>query len=402
MVLGFIIRSGQRAWPALYLLMRAALSSFFSMLWSLLAVLFFGQKFWGACVDGWLYFFATSVFISWGNNQYLLKKFNLMPNQVSESFSESFFSRSLLFGIFILFALFAPVDWTYRMAIVLFTFGRFVVFSYQPVIEYRNKYVIAFVSELIGFIAGAIMMYTTRAAMSPGVFMLSVAIAEMVKAAVLLIGVKNVRLMTGLRYFNLGYYIQSFPFFIYGLALVLVCLVDRIYVYAEFKPEDKAFYQVFMNMLVYSLSVPRFLIIPFLKNYYRGKIRLNSNIRFGVLVGGFTLLPLMLVVVYMVCKYLFGFQFSADYMLLAFFFCLPAFIYAPVLYYLVGKNQHFDIAVAAAIITVVQLLTCPALMQRYGLQGAVLTAVLGQWLLMVASLFLYFQEKNAKKIKLIK
>lgn len=111
MVLGFIIRSGQRAWPALYLLMRAALSSFFSMLWSLLAVLFFGQKFWGACVDGWLYFFATSVFISWGNNQYLLKKFNLMPNQVSESFSESFFSRSLLFGIFILFALFAPVDW---------------------------------------------------------------------------------------------------------------------------------------------------------------------------------------------------------------------------------------------------------------------------------------------------
>jgi hypothetical protein len=89
-------------------------------------------------------------------------------------------------------------------------------------------------------------------------------------------------------------------------------------------------------------------------------------------------------------------------MITAVFFCFPAFVYSPIFYFLVGKNQQFVIATSCFVINLFLLMAGPYLIDRYSLQGAMYTAVLGQWGLMLASLILYFQEKSAKKIRLIK
>jgi|GEM_PF-3894549 len=397
-----LFKSGRKLWPAMVSLARASLPSLFSMLWPLITIIFFGKRLWGECVDGWLYFQLTSLFISWGNRQYLLKKFDLMPRRMNESFSESFYSRSMLFGVFMIFAICSPFGWKFKLAASIYTIGRFINNSFDPVIEYKRKYFSAILAEVLGFIKGAALVYSVRGDISPSTILLCLSLGELVKAILILLLVRDIRLRFSWSYFNFNYYIQSFPFFIYAFAVMVVYLVDRMYVYSRFAPEDKAFYQILMNMLIFILAVPGFLLVPFLKNYYRGKVLLTANIRFSIFIGGFTILPVLIIISYLLITYLYGFPLNWQYVVLSVFFCFPAFVYSPIFYYLVGKNQQFVIATSCFVVSLFLLMLCPYLIDKYGLEGALFTASLGQWGLMVSSLIIYFQERSAKKIRLIK
>lgn len=402
MWVGILFKSGQKLKPVLFSSIKSAVPFLFVAAWPLLAIRVFGQEFWGKCVDIWLYFFITSLFISWGNRQHLLKKFNLYSFKKDISFSENFFSRLLLYLVFLLFGVFSPFDLITKFAIIFYTTGRFITKSYEPVIEYYQRFKELLYLEVFGFLTGTILIVVYQKIMTPSYFLFFISIGELLKALLLMIVVKDIKLKFSFHSFKLDYYIQSFPVFVYSLALVVLCLVDRIYVYVNFTDHEKAFYQVFMTFLVNILSFPGYLLTPFIKNVYKGKIRLNANIRFNVFVGGLTFLPLLLMVNHLIMVYIFGFSVNFFYLILGFFFCFPSFVYGPVFYFLVGKNQQFDIAIAAILITIIQLLICPYFIGVYQLYGAMITAIIGQWLMMVASMYLYFQEKNAKKIKLIK
>lgn len=372
------------------------------MLWPLITILFFSKALWGECVDGWLYLQLTALIISWGNRQYLLKKFDLIPGRQSQSFSESFFSRSVLLVIFILFGLFSPFSWTFKAAAALYSLGKFITNSYDPVVEYRRKYLSAIIAEVVGFVKGAALVYSIREDITADTILLCMSLGEAVKAFMTMLLIREVKLLFSWKYINPNYFIQSFPLFIYSFAVMLMYLVDRVYVYINFPPEDKAFYQILMNMLIFILAVPGFLLVPFLKNYYRGKVRLTANIRFSIFIGGFTILPVLIALVYLLMVYVYGFPMEIDYLVLSVLFCLPSFVYSPIIYFLVGKNRQFVLSVACFGICGMMLLACNYFVPVYGLCGAQMVAVIGQWGLMLAALIIYFQERSAKKIKLIK
>lgn len=384
--------------------LRTALPYFFSMAWPYVIFEIMDKGTWGECVDTLLLVNFIAHILGWGTKKHLLKKFDLMPGKISDSWLENAHTRALLWIPFAFFILISPFSWLMKAGILLMLTGKCTYESYEPMIEYKEKYSQAIIAEIIGFTVGfsLILNMYQRNFMSYEWIIVSMGVTELVRALVLMISIREIKYKLSFRYINLNFFIQAYPYFIMGFATLLLFIADRIFVYITFNNTIKAEYQIFMNFLIFVVSVPNLLLIPFFKNYYKSRIRIDEKLQLNIILLGMLLTPVIMFSIYLSCRYIYSIHLSLSFIIAGMFYIFPSFIYTPYILKLINKNKHMNIAIVTLIAAASVALSCSYLVKINGVSGGLTGAAMGQWILMLLMIVLDFQSQSEKKIKLIK
>lgn len=394
--------SGRRTQTVLTDMLRTALPYFFTMLWPFIVVNLFGKAYWGDCVDALLIINVITLITDWGSKKYLLKRFDLTPNELSEAWHESIYTRLLILICFLLLILISPFSSVMKTGICILITSRFIYATYEAIIKYKHRHLIAIVAELIGFLSGLIILLLLKVEISNEYIIFSMAIGEIVRNIILIIFIKDITFRIGLRYFQPTYLTQAYPFFMLAFTSSLIHVVDRVFVYTTFSNEIKSEYQIYMNFLLFMISLPNFLLMPYFKNYYKSKLILTRTNHSVLIVIGTILMPLSLWIIWFLCKCLYQFDVSNHFLFIGALFIFPSFIYYPFTIHLIARNKQLEIAFSTLIISAFLAFLCNYLIQIYGVTGALYTATTGQWLLMGFIVTLYILHLSEKKIKFIK
>ncbi|MCX7744857.1 MAG: hypothetical protein N2167_09885 [Flavobacteriales bacterium] len=384
--------------------LRTALPYFFSMAWPFVIFELMNKGTWGECVDTLLIVNLIAHILGWGTKKHLLKKFDLMPDKISESWLENIHSRTLLWVPFSFFILISPFSFLMKIGILLMLTGKCTYESYEPLIEYKEKYTHAIIAELIGFTVGfsLIISIYQKNFMSYEWVILCMGLGEFFRAFVLIFSFREIKYKINVRYINLNFFIQAYSYFIMGFATLLLYIADRVFVYISFSNIVKAEYQIFMNFLIFVVSVPNLLLIPFFKNYYKSRIKIDKKLQLSITLLGVTLTPAIIYSIYVACRYIYSIELSLSFILAGIFYIFPTFIYTPYALKLINKNKYINIAIVTFIAAASVALACSYLVKIKGVIGGLIGAAMGQWILMILIIVLDFQSQSEKKIKLIK
>lgn len=332
----------------------------------------------------------------------MLKKFDLMPGRISDSWLENTHSRVVLLLPFLFLILISPFPWIMKAGILLMLTGKWTYESYEPLIEYKEKYAQAILAEIMGFAAGFSIVILMMNSVNFEWIIFSMGIGELFRALTLVVSICEVKYRLSFRYINLNFFIQAYPFFMIGFATLLMYIADRVFVYINFNNIIKAEYQIFMNFLIFVISVPNLLLIPFFKNYYKSRIKINQYLQIGIILFGVILTPVIIYIVSILCKYVYSIELSTGFIAAGMLYIFPTFVYSPYILKLINKNKHLNIASVTFIAAVSVALACSYLVEIKGVGGALMGAVIGQWILMAMILIVDFHTQSEKKIKLIK
>lgn len=383
-------------------ILRTALPYFFSMAWPFVIFKLFNKATWGECVDTLLIVNLISLILGWGTKKHMLKKFDLMPGRISDSWLENTHSRALLFLPFFFFILISPFSWVMKAGILLLLIGKFTYESYEPLIEYKDKYTEAIVAEIIGFAAGFSLVIFMMDTINFEWIIFSMGMGELFRALSLVVSIREVKYKLSIRYVNLNFFIQAYPFFMIGFSTLLMFIADRVFVYINFNNIIKAEYQIFMNFLIFVISVPNLLLIPFFKNYYKSRIKINQYLQMTIILFGVILTPVIIYTVSILCHYIYSIDIPFSFIAAGMLYIFPSFVYTPYILKLTNKNRHLYIASVTFIAAITVGLACSYLVRIKGVNGALMGAAIGQWILMAMIIIMDFQNLSEKKIKLIK
>lgn len=394
--------TGHRVRKVLFGSLRTALPYLFSMLWPLIVIWLFGKSYWGDCVDALLIVNVITLIVGWGTGKHLLKKFDLLPANINDAWLENLHNRFAILACFILLVIFSPFSLLMKIGILMLIIGKYFYVTYEPVIEYKHRYGIAIGAEMIGFISGFSMLYIINKEIANEHIIFSMGVGELVRNVLLIILMKDVKIQMRFRFFRPGFYIQAYPFFMLSFASIFIHMVDRVFVYTNFNNEIKAEYQIYMNFLLFLISFPNFLLMPFFKNYYKSKIQLSSGNHILLIVLGALITPFFLWLVWLLCKHFYQFDVSWNFLITGMLFVFPSFIYYPFTLRLISRNKQLGLSFVMFILSVLLVFLCYYMIDVYGLSGALYAATIGQWGLLVMILILNMQEQSERKIKFIK
>ncbi len=383
-------------------LLRTALPYFFSMAWPYFVFILLGKDMWGKCVDTLLIIHLTALIIGWGTQKYMLKKFDLFPLKINQSWLENIHTRFLLAIPFYFLFIISPYSLFMKIGILLTLTGKFIYESYEPLIEYKQKYLHAIISEILGFGIGFNLFIYQIDHIDFEWIIFFKGISEIIRGGVLIAIFPEINYRFNLKYFNLNYIIQAYPYFMVGFSNILLYIADRVFVYINFNNIIKAEYQIFMNFLMFIISVPNLLLIPFFKNYYKSRIKITQYLQMNIILWGVILTPIIIYIVSILCRYIYSIDISFNFIVTGMLFIFPTFVYSTYVLKLMSKNKHLNIAIATIIAAAAVALACSYLVKIKGVQGALIGAAMGQWILMGIIVIIDFQNQSEKKIKLIK
>lgn len=382
--------------------LQTALPYFFSMAWPYVIFTLFSKETWGECVDTLLIVNLTSFILGWGTRKHMLKKIDLMPEKISDSWLENIHSRTLLYIIFSFLFLVSPFSSLLKAGVLLMITGKFIYESYVPLIEYKKKYTQAIIAEIIGFATGFSFLLSMLSKANFEWIIFSIGLGELLRGLTLLVSIREIQYKLSLKYVNLNFFIQAYSFFIVGFANLLMFIADRVFVYITFSNAIKAEYQIFMNFLIFVVSVPNLLLIPFFKNYYKSRIIINRSLQITIILLGIILTPWIIYTIKYLCRYIYSIELPPDFIYFGMLYIFPTFIYTPYILKQFNRNKHLYIAIITFIAAALVSLACSYLVKIKGVSGGLIGAAFGQWILLVMIIIVNFYNQSEKKIKLIK
>lgn len=374
----------------------------FQPIWPLLAIYTVDVELWGKAVDVWFFASLASIILSWGSNQYLQKRFSSFPNNVYDSFVESFYSRLPLLLIFLIFLALSPYNPIICVSYLLLFAGKYINQSFETLYVYEKNDWKPIVANVLGLTVGIIYYFLRLKDMQLVYLIFAIGLSEIAKSAVHLILNYKVFLKGKVSNINLEMYLITYNFFIYSFSIILILTIDRFFVYTKFGDADKAMYQIYMNFMVFVISLPHFITQYFHKRDKRSKIKVDNSLRMKVLLLGLLVITIAIYIAYLVCIYIFMLPISTSFLAAGLLFAFPCTLYTPLVIYFYNKNNHGLLSRCAAGAAITMLASCSFFIKSFDLIGGIYCCILGQWIFMFLVTILYEQDQINKKIKLIK
>ncbi len=374
----------------------------FQPIWPLLAIYTMDIELWGKAVDVWFFASLASIILSWGSNQYLQKRFSSFPNKVYDSFVESFYSRWPLLLIFLIFLAFSPYNPIICVSYILLFTGKYINQSFETLYVYEKNDWKPILANVIGLAVGITYYFFKLEEMQLVYLIFAIGFSEISKSAVHLILNYKVFLKGKVDKINLEMYLITYNFFIYSFSIILILTIDRFFVYTNFDAADKAMYQIYMNFMVFVISLPNFITQYYHKRDKRSKIKVDNSLRMKVLLLGLLLIALAIFASYLICIYIFMLPISNAFLAAGLLFAFPSTLYTPLVIYFYNKNNHGLLSRCAAGAAITMLASCGFFIKSFGLIGGIYCCILGQWIFMFLVTIFYEQDQISKKIKLIK
>ncbi|MFQ5613245.1 MAG: lipopolysaccharide biosynthesis protein [Anaerolineae bacterium] len=367
----------------------------FNIVVSFLVIRFASVELWGEFVNLLIIAQFGAHIVSWGNKEYLLRRFSFNPARIAAAWQTSFITRLALFALLSLVLLLAGFSRQRTLLMILWSFSLVFYQSYEVVILYNRAFVFAALVELsaLALPLAAITILGPRLAVDHLLWLFG--LTTLAKALVFLVRFRR-QTVSGLRTVRLdrfqpGYFRLAFPFFLLGFSGLLQSRIDLYAVNYFLSERDVGQYQVFINFMIYLQALAAFTLLPFVKSIYRLSYRAILKISMRLFGLGIVIVVPALAVAHLALTRFYHFQLPFHFLVFGGLFALPVYFYSPVIYGLFKANQESVVIKVSFLGAGINFLLNVILLPQVGLVGAIIASAAVQWL----TFFIYLGQSRA-------
>lgn len=335
-----------------------------NLLFSLLVISRFGPGVWGSIVAAQLYLYIFSSILSWGNREYMQLAFSTRPAEIKLLFNTSLASRLLLFIPVLVTAFLLRLPPSFLLHLGFWVLCRYVSQSGEAIISYERRFRLCIWAELSAL--GAALLLFLAPALDPQALVLwCLSAAQLIRALVLLWGLRNY-FFSGLPFrFSLLTLREAFPFALLAFTGLVQSRIDILSGIRSLAKAELAFYQVLTGYLLVLQSVSSYIFQPFLKNFYRSGNLSRRRLQGKLFLAGLLVASAGVPVILLVLKSGYHFTVSLQLVLLAFLYVMPPFLYLPAVYSLYKRKKTWIVTIIN-ITGIILLSALVAFAQRLG------------------------------------
>jgi len=361
---------------------RQVLISLFGMVIPFLVIPFSSKEIWGSFVAVFLYSLLALQFISWGNKEYLLRKFSENPSKMAEAFSENLVTRFPLLILFSVISFFLfPVSYGFWIAIWLV--GRYWNQSVEALLLFQKEFNKSIIIEVLSFSGFGISFYFLKSEINVYSLLIINSGYQFFKGLLYILLFKTFFLFQKAS-FQMDYFKSSLSFFILSLLGFLGSKVD-VYIVNHFGNKIiTADYQIINSLLVFVMSITAFIYSPFTKMIYRNNDDVIEKTKKTLSYFGLLIVPVSLLAIYFIIKCYMKTSFGIYFYLIAFLYVFPSYVYGLDIVNLFKQHKE-KIVVRNLIIGVManSVLSSLFLHLEYGITGALLGSAIAQIVILI-------------------
>ena len=350
---------------------------------------------WGEFVKVQVWVLLAVQVFAFGNKEYLLRHFSKYPAQLSQSWSRSFFSRALLLLLASIVFILLPISLAYKGWILTWCIVRFVYQSFDVLVLYRRQFYQSILAEVLGLLLLFVALYKPLSHSGLGHLLKIYVMADLLKAAFMLLVNHGLVQFTYFRRVNAGYFRGAWLFFVLGFTGLLATRTDQLCINHYLPAVDIAQYQVLTTFFIFLQALSNFVLTPFLKNLYRVKVHSLMAVRKRLFIFGLALLLPAYVVLRYVLEQYYHFRFPASYFLLGILYVLPVYFYAPLVHLQFRLHREGTIVRMNLVYIAASLVLNILLIPAWKIPGALLATGIAQ-LVMLAYLLLQARKADVR------
>lgn len=359
------------------------------------------KELWGE-MTGYLIVIALLAHISgFGNKEYLLRAFSKSPATQKQLWLSSFAARNFILLIFCGVMLMLPFSWTFTLLSISFLVARYICQSYDPVSTYKRNFTYALIGEGVSLMILACLIYVYQDQLGIDFLLFIFTISEIVKAFMFWIVFRNEFPLTAQVSVNKAFVFGAFPFFLLGFSGLLQSKADQLTVILFLKHSEVGEYQVLTNFYYLIMAIPGLAMNTYLKNFYRSTGTSGEGLNSLFLKFGLLFIPIALVCVYGFMHMVYGFDTSWFIILLGFFYIIPTYYYTPYIYRAFKQDKAKSIVMLTFSGIALNWLLSIFLIPYAGFQGALISTVLAQWMVLSCYVVMFQLKKFNSQLVMI-
>ena len=369
------------------------LLSVFSVLFlSFIIVKYHSVELWGEYAELLIWTNVFLLFLSFGNNDYLLKSFSKLPSNINQKWTNNLLSRSLLLIPSILLIYFIPIFNHLEIILFLLVLLQFLTQSFKVLIVYHRKFILNIWVELGYNLVLILCVFYWMDVLNLKSLLISIVIAQGIKlllfSGFLLKGFRKITLQ-----FQLIELKRSTPFFVPLAVGTFRSKIDAYYGTHFFSVSNLSKYQVFLSFLALAQMASAFAITPYLKNYYRSSNAAIKKVQKRFFVYGWAFATIATIFMYVAISKVYQLEFTLQQYGFAFMFMIPLFLHVLLVSEYYKKDKQNKIAFFASIIVFTQIIAGYFLIKFWDINGALLLKILGQWSIVII-LWLWIKKQK--------
>jgi hypothetical protein len=368
----------QRAFAISFNTVRTLMPAIAGFIISVAIVRFFSKELWGSVAAAMLWVYFSSSICSWGSREYILRSFSRFPENIFLTWGSSVVSRHIFLAGVCVMVIFTTQSKRLAALLCICIAARFVYQSFEPVVIYKNRFALISALEFI-----SLSLFISLLFILPHIGLLQVlmiyALTDLFKAIVISIAFNEFLSSYRSFRFQWKFITGALPFFLLGISQLLHARISQFFVNTYLSNSDKAFYQVYINLLLYVAAVPNMVVTPFLKTLFVSGKDVFRKVLGMFLLAALAVVPAALVSIYFLLAWVFHFQVSPKQLLLGGLFALPEFYFALRMYYFFSIDKEKTVVMINAACIALAALLGFLLIPGHGINGALLSAVASQW-----------------------
>lgn len=377
---------------------RTLLPAVTGMLLSWMVIHRFSPGIWGSIVSHTLWVYVLSAIANWGSRDFLLRSFSETPANISPLFTSSILIRLLLFPLWLLILLWHSGDNGQIFLIcALWLLARYWLLGFDGLLTYFKKFRTALLIE-----AGGSMLVLTLVLVFPGEPN-TADILWMMLAADLLRGFfmawvfrkyLTLRFRPGSGWFHLS---RAWSFVLIGALGILASRSDQFLVFHYLSDDDKALYQVLMNMLLLLMVLPGALLMPLLKNLYRSGDAVFVKVQRSLVLNALWIVPAGSLASAACVHFIYDFPLSTWQWIITIILVFPVYVYVTPMYRMYKEHKEYMVAIASLSGLIVCFGLGVFIIPGAGITAALISAAAGQWIIMLMVITLRWIIKTKEK-----
>lgn len=351
---------------------------------SLLVVQLFSKELWGSVANISLWVFLLSGIASWGSKDFLLRQFSREPSAITRVFTASLITRALMLPVLaaLLFIL-TEADVTIWILCSAWLAARFIFTSFEPLVIFHKKFGLMAALEITGaLVVAAIILLRGRPSEVADIIMFLL-LADLLKAMLLCVIFSKSIMFRSTPLISSNHIIGALPFFLIGIAGLLHSRLEQIIVNMCLADGEKALCQVYMSLLLAAMTIPALLITPLTKNLYRSKVEIFRKIRSWLLRIGAAAAPLSGILIWIIVRFLYGFDTGYPILAAGILFCIPSYFYIPAMYESYKQGRQTRILIRVILCFATGCISGFFIIPIWQTTGAIFNAAFTQWLMMI-------------------
>jgi O-antigen/teichoic acid export membrane protein len=346
----------------------------FNFLIALYGIKIFGKKDWGTMINALLSIFLIVFIISWGNKEYLIRKYSKQPAKVYYAFYSNFFSRSLLLPLSLSIFLFFSVQnaiWCIALVILMHTYNAF-----ESLVIYHQKFGAQFIAETIAFgIIFSCILYFEN--FNLVIFLKLYCLVFLFKLIFLIINLKIWK-EHFLFKISLNDFKGGFGFFMLGLSGWFASKADLYIVNFTMPKEQVSEYQIVITAFLLIQSLSYFIILPFNKHFYRLPEKTILKIKKAVAFASLPLVAISTIVVWFILEKIAFLNLPISFYIIGGLSCIPTYFFiVDIMIYYKNKKENSVLKINF-INAFVNLILTFILIQQMELLGAIVSVFINQ------------------------